>query len=418
LNKTRIVVAVVAVLGALAAAPVEARAQGGCILGICLSPPPASPAPPQPSPPACTALGTVDRNPTNARVAPRLGQALLASRQDGSIPFGFNDYAVWDSSPRATLQEDMALHRRVGSSILRIALEWTTIERDRGVDRWEAADRVYCGMVEAGIKPLFVVWTSPAWAVSDNRLCSRSPCWWPPHPNYLPDLERFAERAAIRYPAAVFEAWNEPNLQRYWSHPPNPARYVSVLRAIYKGIKNGNPGAVVLGGALSNNQGDQPDKISMRTFLRGMYTAGAGAHMDGVSFHPYPVYPDPQREVGTRSFAQVQEVVNEVGEGTRRRLVASELGASTTGQGAFDFSEAQQSQSLAGLYDVANAKPNVDAIVFHTLIEPYPVNEMGFGWVHRKDWQRRGAFSPKQVYCDFAARFATPLNCASNIPLG
>jgi hypothetical protein len=409
-----------ALLAALTFASVSLpqRAEADCLLGlICTPPPPSPPAvPATPAAPACPELGQTDGNPSDARVEPRLGEPLVPRRSDGRPPLGFNDYATWSIPPRATYAEDMALHRRVGSQIIRVALVWGHIERVRNRFAWQGSDPLYCAAIAAGLRPLFVLNSSPAWAVADPLKCTASPCRHPPKPAYDYEFQQFATAAAIRYPQALFEVWNEPNLKLFWGSAPSPGRYVQLLRVAYRGVKNGTPAAPVLGGALSNNQNDLADKMSVRTFLRSMYAAGAAGHMDAVSFHPAPVFPDPSREVATRTFEQVQGVLQEFGEGGRRHLVASELGASTTETGLERFTEAQQSASLRSVYDLADSQDNVDAIVVHTLIDlPDPPENRGYGWVRRKD--ARG-FMPKRVYCDFAAAFGTAIDCAQPIPLG
>src|SRR5690606_3174771 len=142
---------------------------------------------------------------------------------------------------------------------------------------------------EAGVRIDWHITGIPAWAAPFG-LCS-DPCVRPPQDEHLPALRRFAEAAAIRYPgAAAFEAWNEPNLKSYWKDDPDPEDYEPVLEAISAGVKDGNPRAPVLGGALSNNPTDEPNgNLSLRTYLSRMLELGAADHMDGLSLHAYPV---------------------------------------------------------------------------------------------------------------------------------
>jgi hypothetical protein len=364
--------------------------------------------------PACPQIGTQDKNPFNTQVAPMLGQRLIPPRPDGRAAIGFNDYAPWTAPPLATYDEDMALHRRVGSTVIRIGLQWGHVERLRNVYQWYSADRLYCAAVGAGVKPLFIIWTSPQWATTN---CSAPPCRKPPNPAYDGELREFAALAAIRYPQAAFEAWNEPNLSGFWGSAANPTRYTQVLGAVYRGVKDGSPASPVFGGALSNNGVDHNGHLSMKTFLRGMYSAGAKSVMDGVSFHPYPVWLDPAREAASRNFDTVDQILAEQGELGRRHVVASEVGASTapTTQvvSSQQFTPAQQSEVLWRVYSQAGARANVDAIIFHTLVLR---DDPGYGWVKSKDFA--GRFYAKPVYCDFAAALGAPFNCAGPIPLG
>ncbi len=332
---------------------------------------------------------------------------------------GFNDSAYL--AGQATLEEDVALQHGAGSTLWRLPLSWSTAEPSQGEFDFSQTDPVYCAAVEAGIQPVMVLSDSPAWAADTSRPCPDS-CVWPPTQEHDADLQRFAEAAAIRYPhAAAIEAWNEPNLHQYWADP-DPADYVEVLRAIYQGIKDGNPSMTVLGGGFSNQQTDDPvtGNLSETTFLTGMYEAGAGSYMDALSVHPYPVYPlDDPRELFSPTMAAVRDIAAQYEGRGRRRLWVTELGAVTppVGPTGFPFTPEQQASTLLGIYKRLNRAPDVDAVIFHTVIEPTAAipGPPGFGWVLPRD--AAGDFYPKPAYCAFAALLAHPIDCTQPVPV-
>lgn len=84
------------------------------------------------------------------------------------------------------------------------------------------------------------------------------------------------------YHTIAYEVWNEPNLKYEWEGNPNPAEYVTLLRATSDAIRQADPDAVIVSGAPSPG-GDFDDL----EFLEGMYANGVKGLMDAVGSHPY-----------------------------------------------------------------------------------------------------------------------------------
>ena len=98
----------------------------------------------------------------------------------------------------------------------------------------------------------------------------------------LEAVRDFYENAA-RYGADIvvgFEILNEPNLPFEWGGPPSAAAYTAFLKAAYKGIKAGNPDALVIGGGPSPNTGGFGGTVEDLDFMNGMYDAGAKGYFD------------------------------------------------------------------------------------------------------------------------------------------
>jgi hypothetical protein len=353
-------------------------------------------------------LGTVDHNPQNHIPQPSLGHRLLPRRADGHLLYGLNDqsYFLRGSQPRVGLSatEDLFAHRLVGSGLVRMTLMWGWMAQTRDSIDWTEADRAYCVFVNAGIRPILAIMGAPKWAVLGGQLCDRV-CFSPPDPSYDPDLRRFAELAAIRYPqAAAMESWNEPNLRYFWHSPypggpgPDPARYVEVMRAIYEGVKSGNPSTTVVAGALSDVEGGAPDApdMDLGQFLSGMYDAGARRWMDAVSFHPYPwggAGAVPDRFHNALKTVRSTVAARDPG----RRLWADEIGAGISVADG-DFTEAEQSAELLRYYRELDASDDVDVVIFHSLID-----DNHWGWL--KPRTESGHVYPRPVFCSFVERF-------------
>jgi hypothetical protein len=364
----------------------------------------------------CDELGERDLNPSQQRVNPRRREPLLPRRSAGRLQIGFNDSAFL--AGQATLLEDVALHRAAGSTIWRVPLDWRRLEPRPGEYDFAVADSIYCAALGAGIRPLFHLTGAPGWAAGEAADC-QGPCLHPPLPSRLGELRAIAERVAIRYPqAAAIEAWNEPNLRQFWDRP-DPHRYVGVLRAIYTGVKNGNPRLPVLGGSLSNNQQNHPlGSLSLSGFLNAMYVAGAARYMDAISFHPYPIHPlaDPREHFGL-ALAQVRSAIARRKSPGARRLWVTEVGAGIVPSPiSAPLTAEEQAQLMREIYARLDAAEDVDVAVFHTLVEPNErvASPRGFGWVTPTT---EGGFFPKPVYCSFAALLAERLDCDEPVPL-
>jgi hypothetical protein len=347
-----------------------------------------------PPPPACEA-GAEDRNPEDEPVAPSRDKRLIPE-VDGHIPIGFND----SSHQRGwlTLDEALRLYELAGMTLTRLPLDWGAVETSPGELDFGDYDEIYCTALAAGVRPVWHLTGIPAWAAPDAQCAD--PCVRPPEDEHLPQLERFAEIAAARYPrAAAVEAWNEPNLRGFWGGTPDPAAYADVLEAIYTGTKNGNPKMPVLGGALSNNPTDSETGLSLRTFLAAMLEEGAAEHMDGFSFHPYPIQPvGTEGEQFTPAFDAARELLEPVAPGIR--LWVTEAGVPTE-QTPFapPFPPDQQAAILADTFVRLDDDPDVDAALFHSLMD-VPEGESGapgFGFFTQPD--EEGEIGVKPAVC-------------------
>jgi hypothetical protein len=90
------------------------------------------------------------------------------------------------------------------------------------------------------------------------------------------------ERYGALFKTIAYEIWNEPNLNFEWEGQPNPAEYVTLLRAASDSIRQADPQAIIVSGAPSPG-GDYDDL----KFLEGIYANGAKGLMNAVGSHPY-----------------------------------------------------------------------------------------------------------------------------------
>jgi hypothetical protein len=331
--------------------------------------------------------------------------------------FGLND----DTTGRThgfTSGQYVELAETAGANAIRGVLDWRRIEpeRDRWTDAtWGPFDELYARARTAGLTPIFVVAYAPTWARSlIGKLCLLgSQCHYPPRPEMDGEWAQLAAEAARRYPDAIFEIWNEPNLRHFWQDGVDPGRYARLQVVAYDAIKAVNPDAVVLSGGFA--AAPKADLLTlllrgmgMRDFVARAYQGGLESHSDALAFHPYPGprplgYSGPMPNLGAgsvyaRAFDDIRAVRDANGDDSKPVFV-TEIGISTT-QGV---TRADQVAATQRIYRKTLTMDDVSGIVFHRLVEPthllWSPLDLGFAWVRSAGYPP----PPFPVYCAFVA---------------
>jgi hypothetical protein len=403
--------------GVMLFAAVPAHAGLCDLLSTCPPPPPSSNVDPDGALHVATGMTPLP--------APQAGRPLF-DRIDGHLALGLTERG-YDGSPNgsgraATAAQEAAFVRGIDGTLLRVPVLWGHAEPDpplAGVHTYEwPRDDLYRGLVTHGVRPILTLLGSPRWALSSETGCA-DVCEQPPGAAHADDFAAFAAAVARRYPlAAAIEIWNEPNNHRGSVQGPDPATYTALLAKAYDAIKAQRPQMRVLGGALGAygvgaDQATTAGDVRLGDFLQVMLEGGAGAHMDGLSFHPYPnsLADNPANDF-FRAFSIVTGVLDAHG-ATAERLVASEFGVPTTQALPGDRSRVLQDR----WHDLNDPGPNaaypvpghdrVDAVVFHTDISGIAYDQ--YGWLSVVT--NRTTFRPQQVWCDFARLLAGHQTC-------
>ena len=224
---------------------------------------------------------------------------------------GFHD----DPSFRWEGDRDVTLNRARGANatMVRAVVTWASVAPTRPADAADPFDPAYQlndldelvrDTQQRGMEVLLTIWGTPKWANGEQG------------PNVLPtrmaDLTDFAQALASRYSGRYagypfvrfWSVWNESNLQLFLT-PQFDARgriigprlYAKLYAAAYKGIKAGNPRALVGIGETSSHGRDRKvpgrsDTIRPGTFARLVAQANPRLKFDAYSHHPYPVPPN------------------------------------------------------------------------------------------------------------------------------
>ncbi len=256
-----------------------------------------------------------------------------------SVSLGLVDSSLFLDSSGSFRDGWLARGRALGSSFVRITVFWSRIAPIRPVNPSNPADPSYDfsavdSAVQAatarGEKVVLLAGWAPTWAQAQPIPSGVMVGAWEPNAG---DFGRFATALALRYsghfrPApggsalpqvSYFQAWNEPNLDRYlapqWFQdtttgafvPASPGIYRSLLNAFYSGVKSVAPADSVLAAGLAP-YGDPPPpgpgfghRITPVLFLEQMLCLSSSlqpsgscpnpAQFDVLDDHPYGISP-------------------------------------------------------------------------------------------------------------------------------
>jgi hypothetical protein len=121
-------------------------------------------------------------------------------------------------------------------------------------------DEIVGDAAERGISVLPTLLYAPTWDARNNPVGISTPMQVLPYAQYAAELVKrygpngtfWSSNPGIRkVPIRMWQIWNEPNISYYW-HQPFARTYVPLLRAASSAIKQADPSAKVVLGALTN----------------------------------------------------------------------------------------------------------------------------------------------------------------------
>lgn len=221
----------------------------------------------------------------------------------GASPFGVNTFLQQEVEP-AKREETLRLISEAGFHWLRQEFPWQDIEiagrgdfTDRrnipeGIDAWAKYDNIVDLAEQYDLEIVARISSTPAWTRSrpEDETGSFAP------PDDFDDYARFAAILAERYRGRIhyYQLWNEPNIYPEWGEQSvDPKSYTDLLCRAYKAIKDIDPDAVVLSGALAPTAELSGRDLNDYIFLQRMYDAGAGGCFDILSMQGYGLWSGP-----------------------------------------------------------------------------------------------------------------------------
>lgn len=206
-------------------------------------------------------------------------------------------------------RERLRLASTLGTTIVRIDLNWPWIEKQPGRYDWALYDAFAAELEKLRLRPLFILnRPNPLYgatydAVVDGKR-DRGPA--PPStPLQIAAFARWAAAAAERYQHLnpIWELWNEPDQEGFWPPTPNPQSYVALAREACLAIKQRVSKAFVTGpGAAQMPTVWRPRKPLIQAMLNDKELLTC---LDAISLHTHRFKQTP--ETVSRDYAVLRD---------------------------------------------------------------------------------------------------------------
>jgi Cellulase (glycosyl hydrolase family 5) len=308
------------------------------------------------------------------------------------MPIGFYDDPSFRWASASSILSNLAAAKAAHSTIIHALADWSQLAPEKPANPLDGDDPAYqLSDLDALVRTaprynqqvLITISNTPKWANGGQTV--NHP------PTRLSDLTNFAQMLAARYngrhpgfgAVTRWAVWNEPNLQLFLTPQFGPdghtnvsgKEYAKLVAAAYKGIKAGNPRALVAAGETSNrghnrHTGGVSDSTAPATFARAVAVANPHLQFDAWSTHPYPSEYrfGPSQRVSYPNVGLTN--LNKLGDSLRqwfhRRvpLWITEWGEQTAPEHSGGVSRAQQAKDAATALQLAAANPYVEMFVW------------------------------------------------------
>jgi polysaccharide biosynthesis protein PslG len=231
--------------------------------------------------------GSVQAPVAAGRLGAAVAPASAASVPRDKIGLGIGDVTVHQGSDSDGTT--MKLAQELGGGWMMGWVSWSNLEPVEGQFAWNSGanndlDNVANAGAAYGLKVLVRVESPPAWATKDGS----GKLFRVETHKLESSMQSIAARGKGR--VVAYQVFNEPNLDFEWGEPvsPNaPYIYAELLRAAYRGIKAGDPDAIVVSAGLAS--GATYPSMDDLEYLSHLYVARSriGTYFDAVGTHPY-----------------------------------------------------------------------------------------------------------------------------------
>jgi hypothetical protein len=226
-------------------------------------------------------------------------------------------------------ERDLDMIAAAGFKFIRMDFGWGGTEQKKGEYNWTAYDELTANLEKRGLRALYILdYSNP---LHEETVVSKNPITGkeqkdvasPQHPESVAAFARWAGAAAKHFAGRriIWEIWNEPNIS-FWKPKPDVQQYMTLALATAKAIREADPNATIIGPATS----EVPVK-----FLEELFAAGALAHLDAVSVHPYRSYKKGP-ETAAEDYAKLRALIGKHAPTPAKRampIISGEWGYST-----------------------------------------------------------------------------------------
>lgn len=248
----------------------------------------------------------------------------------------------------------------IGAAWIRIGVIWRDVEPSRGNFEWDGLDQRLQLAVDAGLRPLLLIHTTPSWIDDVGEVGNGT----------AQEFARFSGEVAERYheQADGYEIWNEPNLDRFWAEP-SPESYAELLTATAPLLRQIDPDAEIVAAGLAPAASIEGYSVTIEDFLRGLYDLDALQDVTAIGIHPYS-YPEmPSGNSSWNTFAQlprIQAIMHSYGD-REREIWLTEYGAPSEGNGGVGIE--MQSDMIVEALQMTEDGDNFGPIFIYTMYD-------------------------------------------------
>lgn len=168
-------------------------------------------------------------------------------------------------------EKDWQMIEQAGIGIVRMDVSWAAVEKSRGEYNFRAIDQLIQNLDQRKIRLLFIInYGNPLY--DDGRA--------PFSETDRRAYARFCSALSARYAdkEIIWELWNEPNLEHFWTPRPNVEDYLTWCQTVTPVIRQHDRDACIVAPAVSGFD---------FAFLEACFAGGLLELVDGVSVHPY-----------------------------------------------------------------------------------------------------------------------------------
>lgn len=221
-----------------------------------------------------------------------------------------------------TSQQELDYLAAAGFRWVRMDMFWHVIERESGSYGFSEYDVLVNAMSQRGIRIVFIL-------DYGNPLYDHG--FPPTSPGGQNAYARFAAAAARHYrgDGIVWELWNEPNLDHFWTPEANATAYGQLALKAVTAIRRADPTALVVGPALAGFEWPYWHTLGQMGFF---------GQVDAVTVHPYGVL---QPEGLIEPYLHLRALLDAYSPRWKVPILSGEWGFATTEGGWTDRQQAE-----------------------------------------------------------------------------
>ena len=228
------------------------------------------------------------------QLKPRSATSITSSRF--GVGFECLDRNMWD------VNQAWPVINELGVKWARVQTGWAKTEKQPGVYNFAWLDEIVDKLRERGVQPwLSISYGNPVYTktmniavpgVSPNyQGCNEFGVGFPPihTPEERQGWQNYVRALVIHFRDRVshYEVWNEPDLLSFWKCQPKAAAYVDLVRLTAEPLRQEQPDAKLIGGAIAWGM-----TVWSLKYLEDCLKAGLGELIDIISYHGYKSVPE------------------------------------------------------------------------------------------------------------------------------